>query len=408
MTFNTLNLHPLLIKSVNACGYKNPTSIQEKAIPLILQGKDLYASSQTGTGKTAAFILPILNKLIEAPAKKNKGPKVLIIAPTRELAMQIDAEANKYCKHARNIKTVCVYGGVPYQTQKKQLYKHYDILVATPGRLIDLIQQRVINLSNIDTFVIDEADRMVDMGFIEPVTKIANMLTKDRQTLLFTATLNESVIKLSKHLLNDPVKIHTTPEKVTHENIEQRIHRVDNLSHKHQILDHLLKEKELKRTLIFTSTKSYANQIVDDLKDKGYYAGVLHGDIRQQKRSNTIAKFKNGKLDILVATDVASRGIDVFSINHVINFDLPQNAEDYVHRIGRTGRAGKTGVATSFVSIKDNQMLRTIEQYIGLKINTLIIPGLEAKNKSAPKNSKNKRFFNKNKPRFKKKRSKFR
>lgn len=383
MNFADLDLIPELLKAIEESGYTTPTPIQEQAIPKILEGLDLRASAQTGTGKTAAFILPTLNRLMKSPSKKRGGPRVLILVPTRELAMQVSVEATKYAKHLPNVRTACVYGGVPYPVQKKELSRPYEILVATPGRLIDHLERGRIDLSLIEVLILDEADRMLDMGFIEPVEHIAAATPASRQTLLFSATLKGSVLRLSKNLLKDPVEVSISLEDAKQTNtIEQRLFTVDNLTHKHQILDHLLKDPTMKQAIVFTSTKSYANELVDQLIDQGHDAAALHGDMNQRQRTHTIKLLRLGKIRILVATDVAARGIDVQTISHVINFDLPNSAEDYVHRIGRTGRAGHNGLALSFTTYKDMRVVKDIERFTGQKLTLQVIPGMEPQSRS--------------------------
>lgn len=379
MSFKNLNLHEELLHSIEEAGYTAPTPIQEQTISPILEGKDLCACAPTGTGKTAAFILPILHRIITTPPKQGKGPRALILVPTRELAIQVSAQAIKYSRFSEKLTTVCVYGGVPYPVQKKSLSRPYEILVATPGRLIDHLERGRIKLSRLEVLVLDEADRMLDMGFIEPVEHIASLTPKERQTIMFSATLKESVIKLAKNLLTDPQKVTVAPVVEKQEKIDQRMHRADNLSHKNRLLEHFLKDPSINNALIFTSTKSYADELLDILMEQGHSAAVLHGDINQRKRTHTISQFRKGKIRILVATDVAARGIDVPSISHVINFDLPNNATDYVHRIGRTGRAGASGIAISFVSSKDMPVIREIESSMKQKITVLSIEGLEAR-----------------------------
>lgn len=377
MTFNDLNLHEGILKALEEAGYTSPTPIQQQAIPLILSGVDVCASAQTGTGKTAAFILPSLNKLTVPSSISAQGPRVLILVPTRELAMQVANESIKYSKHLSRMKTVCIYGGAPYPLQNKELSRHYEILVATPGRLIDHMERGRIDFSRLEILILDEADRMLDMGFIDPVEQIAAATPSTRQTLMFSATLKGNVLKLSKRLLNKPVEISVSADHSAHENIEQRLHNVDNLSHKNRLLDHLLEDPTIKQAIIFTATKRHANQLADKLLEQGHEVAALHGDMNQRQRSRTLLQLRQGKIRVLVATDVAARGIDVHTISHVINFDLPNSVEDYVHRIGRTGRAGAGGIALSFVVPKDFQLVRRIEQFTGQKITPHEIPGME-------------------------------
>ncbi|MCE5293471.1 MAG: DEAD/DEAH box helicase [Chlamydiales bacterium] len=384
MTFQDLDLHQSILKAIEEAGYTAPTPIQSQAIPKILAGLDLRASAQTGTGKTAAFILPALHKLLQpSPIQSNStGPRVLILVPTRELAMQVAAEAEKYSRNLSRVKTVCIYGGTPYPVQNRQLCRPYEILVATPGRLMDHMERGKINFGRLELFILDEADRMLDIGFIEPVEQIAKALPKTRQTLMFSATLKGQVMNLSRRLLNDPAEVSVASDQTKHENIDQKILFVDDLNHKHRLLDHILNTPDIKQAVIFTSTKRYAGELEEKLCNLGFKAAALHGDMTQRERSRTIRLLREGSINILIATDVASRGIDVQNISHVINFDLPMSAEDYVHRIGRTGRAGAKGIAFSFASNKDRECLRRIEQFTGQKIPAHQIAGMEPSQKA--------------------------
>lgn len=375
MSFN--QLHQKIQQAVADLGHTTPTAIQEQAIPKVLEGCDLQASAQTGTGKTAAFILPALHRLAEPVP--GKGPRILILVPTRELAMQVATEAAKYSKHLPHVKTVCIYGGMPYPIQNKQLAKPYDILVATPGRLIDHLERGRIQLSRIQMLILDEADRMLDMGFVEPVEYIASLTPKTRQTLLFSATLKGNVLKLSQRLLKDPIEVRIEPTYDAQENIEQQLHTVDNIDHKYRILNHVLADEAMRQVIIFTATKHQADQLADKLAMEGHPAGALHGDMNQRQRTRTIASLRKGAIRILVATDVAARGIDIPTISHVINFDLPMSAEDYVHRIGRTGRAGATGTALSFAAHRDKRLVAEIEKFTGKRMKATVIPGMEPK-----------------------------
>lgn len=377
MTFQDLNLQPSILKAIQEEGFQEPTPIQLKAIPKIMGGFDLLASAQTGTGKTAAYILPILERLLSpSPYPNKKGPRVLILVPTRELAMQVAQEATKFARYLPRVKTICIYGGAPYPVQIRELSRPYEILVATPGRLIDHLRAR-IDLGRCEVLVLDEADRMLDMGFIHPVEKIAAATPEVRQTLLFSATLKGSVLKLAKNLLHNPLEIRVDAVQAKHEHIEQRLHLVDNTKHKLRLLDHFLSDPEMVQAIVFTSTKRHADQLTDTLEESGHQAAALHGDMNQRERTRTLSKLRDGAIKILVATDVASRGIDVQTISHVINFTLPQSAEDYVHRIGRTGRAGKAGIALSFAAPSDIQIVREIEKFTGQKFTPHTIPGLE-------------------------------
>lgn len=378
-TFTDLNLHPGIIEACAECGFTAPTPIQSQAIPKILSGVDLLASAQTGTGKTGAFLLPILH-LLTTPAKtKGLGPRALILVPTRELAVQVANEAKKFSSQLQRMRTVCIYGGAPYPAQNRELSRPCEILVATPGRLIDHMERGRIDFSRLQLLVLDEADRMLDMGFIDPVEQIAAATPKDRQTLLFSATLKGEVLNLARKLLNNPEEIRVAHHHAKHENIEQRLHYVDNISHKHRLLDHLLNDPTINQVLVFTSTKISADQLVDTLYESGHNAAALHGDMNQGQRNRTISRLRRGDIRILIATDVAARGIDVQTITHVINFDLPNCAEDYVHRIGRTGRAGSKGIALSFAAGRDVPLVKRIEQFTGQKIDTHLIEGLEPK-----------------------------
>ena len=295
MPFTDLNLIPELLKSINQSGYTKPTPIQEKAIPKILEGCDLLASAQTGSGKTAAFILPALNQLKNPSPIKGYGPRILVLVPTRELAMQVAHQAEKYSRHMTKVRTVCIYGGAPYPIQNRQLAKPYEILVATPGRLIDQMERGRIDFSRVEMFVLDEADRMLDMGFINAVNHIAETLPKKVQTLLFSATLEGDILKLSKNLLTDPFEINLASSTKKHENIEQVLYYADNLSHKLRLLDHILKDTTLQLTIIFTSTKSFATELSEILRENGHRVGVLHGDLDQRRRTATTKQFRKGK-----------------------------------------------------------------------------------------------------------------
>ncbi len=385
MDFKDLISHPGILKALEELGHTTPTPIQEQAIPQILKGSDLRASAQTGTGKTGAFILPALVRLTTPSTLPGQGPRILILVPTRELAMQVANEAVKYSKHLTRMKTVCIYGGAPYPIQNRELSRPYEILVATPGRLIDHLERGRIHFSRLEMLILDEADRMLDMGFIEPVEQIAAATPKSRQTLMFSATLKGSVMNLSKRLLNHPFEISVSPAHAKHENIEQRLHNIDNLGHKYRLLEHLLNDPSLTQAIVFTSTKRQADELVDILREAGQDAAALHGDMNQRQRTRTITQLRQGKVRVLVATDVAARGIDVLTISHVFNFDLPMSVEDYVHRIGRTGRAGSNGIAWSFAGSRDMQLVRRIEQFTGQKMAMQLIAGMEPQFKHSAK-----------------------
>ena len=387
MSFEDLNLNPSIIKAIQDAGYTTPTPIQKQAIPELLAGHDIMASAQTGTGKTAAFMLPALH-LLATPAKTpGRGPRVLVLTPTRELALQVSEAALKYGKYLPRTKVVSILGGMPYPLQNKLLSQPVDILVATPGRLIDHIQRGRIDFKRLEMLVLDEADRMLDMGFIDDVETIAAATPATRQTLLFSATLDGAIDKVAAKLLKSPKRIQVASQKARLDNIEQRLHYVDDMSHKNRLLNHVLRDEALKQAIVFTATKRDADTLADNLYAQGYAAAALHGDMNQRERTRTLTKLRSGGLRVLVATDVAARGIDIADITHVINFDLPKFAEDYVHRIGRTGRAGAAGVAVSFASNRDSAHLTKIERYTGQRIASHIIPGLEPRIKQRPQSS---------------------
>jgi len=378
MSFENLQLAAPILKAVQLCGYTAPTPIQAKAIPQALAGKDLIASAQTGTGKTAAFVLPALQRLMtpSTASNKSKGPRILVLTPTRELANQITDAVKIYGKFMR-IRSGVILGGMPYFEQQRLLSQPVDLIVATPGRLIDHMESGRIDFSRLEMLVLDEADRMLDMGFSEAVETIASATPETRQTLLFTATWDNSMARLAQRLLKEPVRIEITGKKATLEAIEQRLNVADDMQHKNRLLKHLIADSGMTRAIIFSGTKRNADQLARELSAQGHSSAALHGDMNQNARNRTIMNMRRGKVRLLVATDVAARGLDVTGITHVINYDLPKNAEDYVHRIGRTGRAGATGIAISFASGKEVDSLRQIERYIGQSIPQMVIAGLE-------------------------------
>ncbi|MCB1985341.1 MAG: DEAD/DEAH box helicase [Burkholderiales bacterium] len=377
MSFEDLNLHPLVLKAIQKSGYTTPTPIQQSAIPELISGTDVIASAQTGTGKTAAFMLPALHHLAEPSKIRSRGPRVLVLTPTRELAEQVSNAAKNYGKYLSRMNVISILGGMPYSLQNKLLSQPVDVLVATPGRLIDHIQRGHINFSRLQMLVLDEADRMLDMGFIADVEQIASVTPKNKQTVMFSATLNVAIEKIAERLLKSPKRIQIASQKERLNNIEQRLHYVDNLTHKNKLLDHVLRDETLKQAIVFTATKRDADLLADNLYARGHTAAALHGDMNQRERNRTLTRLRKGGLRILVATDVAARGIDISDITHVINFDLPKFAEDYVHRIGRTGRAGAAGIAVSFATHKDGLHLKRIERFTGHSIASHIVPGLE-------------------------------
>lgn len=376
MSFENLNLALPILKTLIECGYSDPTPVQSQAIPKILSGCDVIASAQTGTGKTAAFVLPSLQRLSASSPKQKRGPRALILTPTRELAEQVMQAVRTYGKYL-SFRSTLIVGGMPYYEQNKALSKSLDVVIATPGRLLDHLESGRINLSGLEILILDEADRMLDMGFINDVEKIAAGTPSGRQTLLFAATVDNGIAKLARNILNNPAHIEITGKKTTHETIEQRVHMADSLEHKHRMLQHLIADRSLTKAIIFSATKRDANDLATQLCAQGHAAAALHGDMNQSARNRTMSNMRRGKIRLLVATDVASRGIDVAGISHIINFDLPKCAEDYVHRIGRTGRAGASGIAISFASYRDLQELSRIERYIGEALPEHVIPGLE-------------------------------
>lgn len=400
MTFAQLNLDPNIFKAINACGYTKPTPIQLRSIPDILNGKDLVASAQTGTGKTAAFVLPALQRLSQA--KSGLKPRILILTPTRELAAQIIQAAGKYGKFLR-FNMVSLVGGMSYRQQLKGLSRSVDIIVATPGRLMDHMENHRLDLSGIEMLILDEADRMLDMGFIDDVKYIAKATSNKRQTLLFSATVDDRLSHIIKQLLNNPIRIDLSNEKIAPAQIKQELYIADNVQHKTELLHYFLNETNIFKAIIFSATKINADKLAKQLRDQGHEAAALHGDLKQNVRNKTIEQFRRGKIQFLVATDVAARGLDISDVSHVINYDLPKFSEDYVHRIGRTGRAGKSGVAISLALPTDGRNLQKIERFIGQRIELATISGLEPTRGFSANPDKKKKSHGRSKPNFKKK-----
>lgn len=376
MLFKELKLDSRLLQAIDASGFKSPTDIQREAIPIVLSGIDLMASAQTGTGKTAAFVLPVLQSLITTPAGRGKGPRVLVLTPTRELAMQVNENIRQFSRFCR-VTTGNVVGGMGYPPQIQLLKRPLDILVATPGRLMDHMEQGRVDFSRLETLVLDEADRMLDMGFIDAVNTIARAIPEKRQTLLFSATLEGRVLSVARALLKNPVRIQLATNSERHASINQHIYQADDAAHKHRLLSHHLSCNSLSQAIIFTATKRGADKLAKLLSKQGHASAVLHGDMGQGARKRTVEHMRHGKFRTLVATDVASRGLDIKGVSHVINFDLPMVAEDYIHRIGRTGRAGSTGTAISLVGPEDWSKLFGIERLTGRQLERSIIAGLE-------------------------------
>lgn len=367
MTFKSLKLTESIQKSLREEGYSEPTPIQSQAIPIALQGKDLLGSAQTGTGKTAAFALPILQLLSTvSPQRNNSKIRSLIVTPTRELAIQIDESFQNYGRYT-GLSTAVIFGGVNQKSQVKKLKRGVDILTATPGRLLDLMNQGYISLSHVEIFVLDEADRMLDMGFIHDVKKLLSALPRKRQTLFFSATMPSEIIKLSNSILRNPSKIEVTPESPTVEAITQNLFFVDKGNKKNLLID-TLQDSDIKSALVFTRTKHGANKVVKLLNKKNIGAEAIHGNKSQAARQRALENFKNQSIRILVATDIAARGIDIDELQYVINYDIPNISETYVHRIGRTGRAGANGTALSFCDALEKEYIRDIEKLIGKKI----------------------------------------
>ncbi|MBW4436785.1 MAG: DEAD/DEAH box helicase [Pleurocapsa minor GSE-CHR-MK-17-07R] len=358
-----------LLRAVKAQGYTTPTPIQEQAIPHVLEGRDLVGIAQTGTGKTASFALPILQRLSQSQPRAPRAIRVLVLSPTRELASQIAENFNAYGKNLRMRSTV-VFGGVGQHPQVDALRRGVEILVATPGRLLDLMEQGFVRLNNVEVFVLDEADRMLDMGFINDVRKIIATLPRERQTLLFSATMPDAIQDLAAHMLKNPVRVEVVPQATTVEKIEQSVYFVDK-SNKRALLEHLLSDASTARVLVFTRTKHGANKLVEALLKSGYSADAIHGNKSQGAREKALDSFKRGKTRVLVATDIAARGIDVDNITHVINYELPYEPESYVHRIGRTARAGASGTAFAFCDAEERKLLRDIIKLIRIDINVV-------------------------------------
>ena len=375
MSFENLGLSKPLLRAVEEKGYKTPSPIQIEAIPAILKRVDIMACAQTGTGKTAGFTLPILEMLNTGIKGKTKSPRALILAPTRELAAQINESILDYGRHLE-LYSNCVYGGVKINRQILRLQNVVDILVATPGRLLDLYNQRAVSFNCIEILVLDEADRMLDMGFINDIKKILSYLPKNRQNLLFSATFSDDIRKFAKGLLNKPIEISIAPQNVAAKSVQHTLHPVDK-SRKAELLCHLIRENDWQQALVFSRTKHGANRLVQRFAQDKIEALAIHGNKSQAARINALSSFKQGKIKILVATDIAARGIDIEQLPQVVNFDLPSVPEDYVHRIGRTGRAGASGKAISLFSIDETKQLNDIEKVLKGPIERQIIPGFE-------------------------------
>ncbi|WP_282040292.1 DEAD/DEAH box helicase [Halomonas alimentaria] len=392
MTFSDLGLRAELLSAVEAQGYTTPTPIQLKAIPAVLKGGDLLASAQTGTGKTAGFTLPMLQRLADGPRPGKRQVRALVLTPTRELAAQVGESVADYGRHL-TLKSHVIFGGVGQQPQVDAIRPGLDVLVATPGRLLDLQQQKHVDLSKVEILVLDEADRMLDMGFIHDIKKILRVLPEKRQNLLFSATFSNEIQSLANKLLDDPEMIEVARRNTTAELVDQAIYRVDR-EKKRELLAHLITEHDWHQVLVFTRTKHGANRLAEQLSKQEIPAMAIHGNKSQSARTKALAAFKTGDLQVLVATDIAARGLDIEELPHVVNFELPNVAEDYVHRIGRTGRAGSEGQAVSLVCVDEHGLLKGIERLIKRDLEKRIEPGFEPDPNAKPEpieNGRNRR-----------------
>ena len=402
MLIKDLDIIKPILRAVEEAGYEQPTEIQENSIPVVLKGKDILGCAQTGTGKTAAFAIPILQNIVRDKEKNDeRNIKALIVAPTRELAIQIEENFAMYSKYL-DIKDTVIFGGVNQSSQVRKIKAGVDVLIATPGRLLDLSNQKHVDLKNVKYFVLDEADRMLDMGMIHDVKKIISRLPKERQNLLFSATMPKEVMKLVNSILKNPVKVEVQPVSSTAEIISQGVYHVPK-KNKKSLLIHLLKDESIKSVIVFSRTKHGANKIAKDLEKAGVAAAAIHGNKSQNQRQLALNNFKEGNIRVLVATDIAARGIDIDELSHVINYDLPDVAETYVHRIGRIGRAGASGVAITFCDEEEKAMFRSIEKVIGKSIPVLaeeeyeiiqpvVQPVQKKSNNQGNKNNKNRNY----------------
>ncbi|WP_066224185.1 DEAD/DEAH box helicase [Formosa haliotis] len=375
MSFNSLGLSDALLKAINKKGYNTPSPIQAKAIPPILEGKDVLASAQTGTGKTAGFTLPLLQILTEGTTKRQRPVRALILTPTRELAAQIFENVKEYSEFI-DIRSAVIFGGVNQRPQEAQIRRGVDVLVATPGRLLDLCSQNILSLSSVEIFVLDEADRMLDMGFLRDIERVIKLIPKKRQNLMFSATFSKDIKKLANGILSHPVSVEATPENTTVEVIQQKVYRVAKAK-KTGLIIKLISEGNWQQVLVFTRTKHGANNLTKKMISAGITAAAIHGNKSQGARTKALSGFKDGSIRVMVATDIAARGLDIPLLPHVINFEIPNISEDYVHRIGRTGRAGASGEAISLVSADETTFLRDIQKLIGLQIPVEIVEGFE-------------------------------
>ncbi|NUZ09525.1 DEAD/DEAH box helicase [Pseudoalteromonas sp. McH1-7] len=386
MTFNELQLHPELLSAITELGFESPTPIQQKSIPQILSGNDLIASAQTGTGKTAAFMLPILHRMLSACVKSEKSVRTLVLTPTRELAQQVAEHTEKLLSHS-HLNVVCLYGGANIGPQEKRLKAGVDIVVATPGRLLDHLIKGTLTLKNIQHLVFDEADRMLDMGFMGEIKRIMRTMPRERQTLLFSATVDDTVLSQVKPWLNNPKRVGVETQNSTASTVTQIFYSVDE-DRKRELISHLIGKNNWHQVLVFTRTKNSADNYAKELNKDGLKTAAIHGDKSQGARDKALSQFKSGEIRVLVATDVAARGIDIDSLNYVFNAELPYVAEDYVHRIGRSGRAGQNGQAISLVSIDEQWLLEEIEIFLDERFAPQWLPGYEPDLTKEPKDSR--------------------
>ncbi len=380
--FTALGLSEPLLRAVADCGYSNPSPIQQQCIPAVLEGRDVMAAAQTGTGKTAGFTLPMLERLQHGPRARQGAVRALVLTPTRELAAQVAESVVAYGRFL-DLRSDVVFGGVSINPQIERLRRGTDVLVATPGRLMDLQQQGALSLARVEILVLDEADRMLDMGFIRDIRRILALMPERRQNLLFSATFSGEIRRLATGLLHQPVLIQATPENRTAVTVEQLLHPCD-MDRKSDLLVHLIRSNDWQQVLVFSRTKHGANRVAEKLEKEGLSAAAIHGNKSQGARTRALAGFKSGEVRVLVATDIAARGIDIHQLPHVVNLDLPNVAEDYVHRIGRTGRAGCDGHAVSLVAAEEHELLRAIERLIGNPLARREVPGFEPTVLSAP------------------------
>jgi ATP-dependent RNA helicase RhlE len=374
MNFDSLGLRAELLRAVGEQGYVRPSPIQERAIPFVLQGRDVMASAQTGTGKTAAFTLPLLQRLAEQP-RRERRVRALILAPTRELAAQVNESLRGYGRHL-GLRSLEIFGGVNINPQIDRLRRGVDVLVATPGRLLDHLQRGTVDLAGVEMLVLDEADRMLDMGFRPAIERIVARLPRRRQTLLFSATFSKDIAGLARNYLNDPERVETAPPNSTVEAIAQQAFRVDQKK-KREVLSWLIGSNDWRQVLVFTRTKHGANRLARQLETDGLPSAAIHGNKSQGARTRALSDFKNGRVRVLVATDIAARGLDIDQLPHVVNFDIPNVPEDYVHRIGRTGRAGREGLAVSLVSGAEHALFADIRKLVRIEIPTYAVEGFE-------------------------------